>query len=535
MSSRLLTMSEMSHSGGDSSLRLRPSYPDGGPGGPPPSNPHAHAPHRPDLLISPLTASALEEARVLGWGTRSIDLGSIPTIDGRVLYQLRALLFARPQLVSLAIPALPDSSQVYRGVSIPSLVELTIRCALAEERDVAGAVQAFADAPAHTRIATFRLDSACALPRSLGRLGGNPRLRTFLAGVRFFSLSGRDDPRAGESGLRRALFRFASAMPHLRKFEYGGYVPGLPAFQAVRAVLHSSRELAELTVAQGAPASSAREDAHLHASLCALPPGSPLLLDLHLRAALGASEVAALAGGPAAPGGPRIRRLDLTMTPRALRALAAVCRVNAASLRDLRVSVLPADDAETPALWAAFADAVAEAGLLDTVHFACALPRPAHRAAAARVLQEARAAVEVRIHAPGAAPSSEDAREAYITALRAAEGCARLRRLWLCVSDGGPIGDDVEKAKASFVRKAGVPVAVEIGKGLPGDGDYEEVKLLNPNATGFLWPIAFLLTPWLSDLVIALVVAVILTIIGVGAVGISFVANKNLRKGTPKP
>eukprot|EP00171_Calliarthron_tuberculosum_P012961 IDg12961t1 len=85
-----------------------------------------------DLVLTSLNARRLEEARIRGWGARSLDLGDVTTIHGPTLYQLRALLFARSQITSLCLPALPDAEQVYNGVNMPSLERLVVRCRFAE-------------------------------------------------------------------------------------------------------------------------------------------------------------------------------------------------------------------------------------------------------------------------------------------------------------------------------------------------------------------------------------------------------------------
>lgn len=482
-----------------------------------------------DLVLSPLVARKLEEARIRGWGARSLDFGNIPTIHGPTLYQLRALLFARSQITSLCLPALPDAEQVYNGVNMPALDRLVIRCRFAEHPDVIGTLQAFASNPAHSNVRTLALTDAYVLPRALGRLKRNTALRLFLRHITHFEISGRSVFRPGEGGASRHLLRFIAAMPALASLSYDGYVPGMPAFQVIRISLATraidAPPMQHLSISQlshdGGPPS---EDAHLLSKLSKLSRNSGPALRLALGVGLDAPELSRFGSGP------RLAALELTLTPDATHALQSVVIQNRDTLRELRITTLPAARGkETANMWRAMSEAASRATSLDVLHFSPMLPLRAPPDAPARIIAAARDAVEILIHAPGCA-EEEVVRKVYLAALNEAEGCTQLQRLVICVSTEG-IDEQVEALRTKLQGKIG---SIELGKSRAGDGDYSPVPLVNPKKAGRLWPVLFLLNPWATNTIIVITVLLILITLALAAFGIAITVVKKLDKNKPK-
>lgn len=458
--------------------------------------------------VIPLNVRALEEARLRGWGTRSLDLGHEPSIHGGTLYQLRALLFARCSIESLCVPALPESRQVYAGIAIPTLRTLTLRCRYAEHPDVLGALEAFADAPAHAGIHTLELTDATQLPIGLGRLRGRNRapLKTFLAQLTHFHISGRSHALPGEAGAQRHLLRFIASMNRLRTLKYLGYVPGMPVFQVLRVLnttLHAPLE--ELTISQASlEGSTPREDAQLYKMLTSIPAPTqhaPVTLDLTLGVALDAPHLAVFASMH----GVHLRTLDITLTYDALTALRAVTTQHAATLRVLSVTVLPAPSIAGDALWAAFTSAVTPAEQVTRLRFAPMLSTHAPMLAPAHLASAVPAAIELAIHAPGAV-SPGDAHEAYTALLNAATNSHGLQRLHVTLTTS-QLDSRTEQAAANARRT--VPDIV-LGKREEGDDTYKAVKIIDESYAKKLWPVVFLLKPWLANSVIVTIVALVL-------------------------
>lgn len=196
----------------------------------------------------------------------------------------------------MCIPALPEARQVYDGVAIPTLRSLTLRCRYAEHPDVLGALDAFAKSAAHAGVRTLAFTDATQLPIGLGRLRQNPALRTFLAQLADFHISGRAHALPGEAGAQRHLLRFIAAMTHLRTLKYHGYVPGMPCFQVLRVLERTLvAPLEELSIVQPSlDGCTPREDAHLFKQVLSLPPPlnhPPITLDFTLGVAFDAPEL----------------------------------------------------------------------------------------------------------------------------------------------------------------------------------------------------------------------------------------------------
>ena len=472
-----------------------------------------------DCVITSLQPKRLEEARVRGWGSRSLDLGHVPTIHGGALYQLRALLFARTQLIALSVPALPEARQVYSGVNIPTLEHLTIRCRYAEPLDVFGCLMAFAENPAHAGVRTLTLSDATHLPTSLGRLRRNAELRMFLAQLTSLELSGRDVADVREAGAQRHLLRFLAAMTGLRTVKYEGYVPGIPAFQVLRVLQYVRRTgvapLEQLAIAQRShEGSTSREDAHLYRSITELPmnQGIPVLLDLTLAVGLDKPEVLGLAQTQRF----RLRSLSITITPDAIHDLVTVTSAHSSTLRDLRITVLPAPIDEAVGLWQSYTAAVRAAPELHTVHFTPMLPTAAPHTVATELLAAVPGAVELVIHAPNAAAPRE-AGDAYVALLDAAERAASLQKLHATLCDGG-VEARVHAARDRAQRHVH---DIELGRRVPGDDVYKAVKMVVPPMAGRLWPVVFLLRPLVANSVIISVIAAILIAITVGGLAIA--------------
>lgn len=474
-----------------------------------------------DCVITPLLPKRLEEARLRGWGSRSLDLGHLPTIHGGSLYQIRQLLFARTHLIALCVPALPESRQVYQDVKIPTLQHLTIRCRYAEHPDIFGCLQAFAENPEHAGVRTLTLTNATHLPTTLGRLGRNAMLRMFLAHLTTFEISGRDVADIREAGAQRHLLRFLGAMTALRTMKYEGYVPGMPAFQVLRVLQYLRGQgyapIEHLSIAQRShEGSTSREDAHLYRSITNLPVSTPQFAPISLELALGVGLDRTELLGLAEASRFQICALNITITPSALRHLSNVTSTHSTTLRDLRVTVLPAPVGEAAQMWESYTNAVAAAPELHTVHFFPMLPTAAPQLVATQLLNAAPGVVELVIHAPGVAAPREAA-DAYVALLEAAERAASLQKLHVTLCDGNLDGR-VLVVRDRVQRQVH---DIELGRRRTGDDVYKAVKMIVPSVAGRLWPVVFLLKPWVANSVIISIIAAILIGVTVGGLAIA--------------
>lgn len=492
-----------------------------------------------DVVLSPLNAKRLEEARLYGWGTRSLDLGSIPTMHGGTLYQLRALLFAREQLTSLSIPALPEAEQVFADVNIPSLVNLTIHCRYAEYPDIAGAMQAFADNGNHRHITNLTLTEVTQLPTSLGRLNRNANMKNFLAQLERFEISGPTDAIPGQTGAQRHYLRFIAAMTGLRSLSYSGYVPGLPIFQVIRVLQYVHGKtvpafMQHLSLTQTSlEGSTPREDAQFFRAITSMPAAigsSPPLLDFALGIGIDAEQLAAFTSRDKF----RLRSFNVTLTPSALQNLKMVTQAHSSTLEELRVTVLPAPVDQSGALWEAFTLAVRQVSELTAVYFHPMLSTPVDPGSATQLLASLPVATSIEIHAPGSV-TSKDATDAYISLLSTAERTRSLQKLHATLCDG----NISERVSISRNRAKEHVRDLVLGRRKQGDDVFKSVKLVVPKLAGRLWPVVFLLKPWAANIVIVSIVAIIVIGITVGAFAIAVQVVNNVKKspapGVPVP